>query len=206
LAPNTAIQLTGNHDYDAQNMIAYELGYRMKIRKGLSLDLAVFFNDYKDHQKTVPISDMPPVLQFDEGAEAESLGMEISLDWQVNDSWRLASSYSMIHFSISKGGNEDVEEAAPDHQFQVRSYYNISPQLELNSALYYFDNISSWDIPAYFRLDLGLTWKPIKNLELSLWGQNLLDDKHSEYAHDEYVTVGAGEIQRSFYGKITWRF
>ena len=66
--------------------------------------------------------------------------------------------------------------------------------------------------PAYeFEIDcdsdgLGLTWKPIKNLELSLWGQNLLDDKHPEYAHDQFLTVGAGEIQRSFYGKITWRF
>jgi iron complex outermembrane receptor protein len=49
-----------------------------------------------------------------------------------------------------------------------------------------------------------MTWRPTKSLELSIWGQNLLDDRHSEFFsfHTSFLT----EIPRSVFGKITWSF
>ncbi len=76
----------------------------------------------------------------------------------------------------------------------------------MNAALYYYDNVPTQDISAFFRFDAGLTWHLAKNLDLSIWGQNLLDDKHPEFGADQYFLAGAGEIQRGVYGKITWRF
>jgi iron complex outermembrane receptor protein len=54
------------------------------------------------------------------------------------------------------------------------------------------------------RLDLRLGWQPTKNLELSLVVQNALDNQHAEAGRT--VGIGPTEIQRSFYGKLTWRF
>jgi len=54
------------------------------------------------------------------------------------------------------------------------------------------------------RMDLGLTWRPNDHLEFSVWGQNLLDGGHPEFA--SYKTPNVAEVPRSIFGKITWRF
>ena len=57
-------------------------------------------------------------------------------------------------------------------------------------------------VPSYCEMDARLGWRPVKQLELSIVGQNLLHDRHPEY--------GAGptteEIVRGVYGKVAWRF
>jgi iron complex outermembrane receptor protein len=60
-------------------------------------------------------------------------------------------------------------------------------------------------VPSYFRLDLGLTWRPVEHVELTVWGQNLTESRHQE----SNVTVrneGAAEIQRGVYGRISVSF
>jgi iron complex outermembrane receptor protein len=51
-------------------------------------------------------------------------------------------------------------------------------------------------------LDVHLGWRPTKNLELSIVGQNLLDPQHPEFGTPATRT----EVQRSVYGKVTCRF
>jgi iron complex outermembrane recepter protein len=53
-------------------------------------------------------------------------------------------------------------------------------------------------------LDLGVTWRPTKALELGIFGQNLLDGNHPEFT--SYKTTVLTEIPRSIMGRITWRF
>jgi iron complex outermembrane receptor protein len=52
-------------------------------------------------------------------------------------------------------------------------------------------------VPPYFTFDARLAWQ-CKAFEVSVVGQNLWEDKHSE--------VGASKIPRTIYGKITCRF
>jgi iron complex outermembrane receptor protein len=54
-------------------------------------------------------------------------------------------------------------------------------------------------------MDARLAWKPGKDLELSLIGQNLFMNHHREFI-PEYVFTLPTEITRSFYGKVTWQF
>ncbi|MBH0203918.1 MAG: TonB-dependent receptor [Nitrospira sp.] len=60
-------------------------------------------------------------------------------------------------------------------------------------------------VPSYLTLDLRLGWRPTKQLELSLVGQNLLDSHRPEF-REPILTSAPTEIQRSIYGKVTWRF
>ena len=69
----------------------------------------------------------------------------------------------------------------------------------------YVGGLSDLGIPAYVSLDLRLAWEPRKNLELSLVGQNLLDDRHPEFI-SRSLNVQQTEARRGFYGKITFRF
>ena len=103
-----------------------------------------------------------------------------------------------------------INNDSPQHQFQLRSYLNLPHNVELDGAVYYVDQVapvlglSETHIPSYVRVDLGVTWHPTKSLEIGVWGQNLADDRHTEFAN--YKTSLITEIPRSVLGKVTWRF
>jgi iron complex outermembrane recepter protein len=59
-------------------------------------------------------------------------------------------------------------------------------------------------IKGYVTLDLRAAWRPIKDIELSLVGQNLLEQSHLEYVQ-ELQTLPT-KINRGVYGKISWGF
>ncbi len=91
----------------------------------------------------------------------------------------------------------------PEHQFQLRSSFNLPRNIEFDLWFRHVEEIGSTGrgfgvIPAYSTLDLRLGWSPVKNVELAIIGHNLLDARHPEF--------GSREIQRSVYGKVTWRF
>ena len=53
-------------------------------------------------------------------------------------------------------------------------------------------------------LTLRLGWRPRRDLELSLVGANLLDDRQLEYVQEAYTFPV--EIERSIYGQFKWSF
>jgi hypothetical protein len=56
----------------------------------------------------------------------------------------------------------------------------VSSGLELHGAIYYTDRLRQQSIDAYERLDVGVTWRLRRSVELALWGQNLLEEEHAE--------------------------
>lgn len=75
---------------------------------------------------------------------------------------------------------------------------------ELDTSVVYIDDLELFDISDYVRLDLRLGWKPTDNIEISLAGQNLLDDEHSEFGQSFFIVPS--RVERSFYGSLTLRF
>jgi len=94
----------------------------------------------------------------------------------------------------------------PQHQFSLRSELDLPYDLEFDTALYYVDNLSNQGVSSYVRADARLGWKPLKNLELALVGQNLLDGSHSEFGGIYVLPYQPSQVERSFYGKLTWRY
>jgi len=82
---------------------------------------------------------------------------------------------------------------------------DLLPNLAFDSNLRFVDKLPNLQTPSYVEMDLRLGWRPRKNLELSLVGQNLLHDHHREF-NRTFVDNPPTEIERSFFGKITWRF
>jgi iron complex outermembrane receptor protein len=60
-------------------------------------------------------------------------------------------------------------------------------------------------VPAYTRLDTGLTWHPRSGLSISAVGQNLLRDEHLEFNGPSQLVVSS-LMKRSIYAKIVWHF
>ena len=66
------------------------------------------------------------------------------------------------------------------------------------------DELPSVGARGYGTADLRLGWKPREDIEISLVGQNLIDDKHIEFGPSEFFQISPTAVQRGFYGKVTW--
>lgn len=199
-APFDRAFFQGSDDLESEELWAYELGYRQKVTDRLAVDVATFFNQYDD-----VIALTSDTLVFTNQGEARSVGAEVAAEWRVADNWRLNFGYSYIHVYAETADVEDHIGDVPMHQARVLSYFDITDDLEFNSALYFTDRVEQWDVPSYLRLDLGLTWRATENLEIAVWGQNLLEEGHVEY-DEPWINPAQADVPRSFYVQATLRF
>jgi len=216
--PPALVALFPTLDLKSEEVTAYELGYRVQPAERLTLDFAGFYNTYENLHGFVngPVqfegAPSPPHVLIPQlgvyNRAGYTFGLEVQSQWQVSDSWRLAAGYTWLHMSLET--DPTTEKDSPTHQFNLRSYLDITKNLELNGALYFVNQTThqpgqiAFTTPSYVRLDIGATWRFTKNLELSVWGQNLLEGRHTEFSsyHTSYIT----EIPRSMFVKVTWRF
>ena len=194
-----------------QQSLAYELGYRVEPAPRWSFDLATYYNIYHDltgYQTAAPFFAASPVphLVFEQIpanlAAADTYGAELSAQWKPADYLRLIASYSWLHMRL-----RPLDAAAgdsPQNQFQIRSYLDLSRNIDLNTALSYVDRLPDQHAPSYFGLDLGLNWRINKSWEVGVFGQNLLSSGNVEFGN--YRTPVLTRIPRGVFGKITWKF
>jgi len=222
-SPVAVSTIFGNEDLESEKLLAYELGYRIQPAKQVSFDLAAFYNDYDD-LRTIELGFSPTQGPTPPPAGAlfipmhaanhlygETYGLEAAATWEITHWWRLQPAYTYLQMQLHKrAGSTDTsseldEGKSPHNQFTLRSSMDFPRDISLDCTLRYVDNLPALQIDSYIQLDLRIAWRPIKNLELALVGQNLLDDRHAEF-RPSFIATQQAEIQRGFYGKVTWRF
>ena len=77
--------------------------------------------------------------------------------------------------------------------------------MQFDSVVRYVETLPAMNIPSYVALDLHLAWHPLKNLEIAIIGRDLLDNRHPEFNSTSIATLST-EVERSVFGKITWRY
>lgn len=206
--------IVGDEDLGAEVMLAYEIGYRVQPSSKVSIDSALFFNDY-DNMITTDTPLSPTSLTFDNRSEARVYGAEVEATWQVRNDWRLTGSWTGQR--VQERGmrrNMGLEGKTPRHQMQLHSYLNVTEQIELDLGLYYTgrrafkDAFGSYRIGSHWRTDLRLGWKPCERLEVAVGVQDLFDRRHSEFRGD-YIwppEIQQVEVQRNVYGQVRWAF
>ena len=207
--------LIGGSNFVSETLIAYELGYRAQLGPKVSASVSTFYNDYNNVRSLsfTPATLIP--LFFANNLEGYTYGAEFSATYQVSDWWRLHGGYDLLeeHLRV-EAGQSDINNALnetsdPKHQFSLRSSMDLPQNVELDAGLRWVDTLHNNNggvvgtVPSYFELDARLGWRPVKNLELSFVGQNLLHDQHPEFGAPSPTRE---EIVRSFYGKMSWRF
>ncbi len=220
-APPLLITETNDGRTNAEELIAYEIGYRFKPKPEFQFDITGYIFDYENIIEATfdPIfftaTPAPAHLVLnsvnDNALEGEVFGIELSGQWQPSRNWRLSGSYTFLNvelrpeedsFSITTSGDLEAE-GEPEHVINLRSYLNLPYDLELDTMFYYVSRNSSRQIRSYQRVDMRLGWKPTKSVELSLTGQNLFDESHPELSE---LLEEQSETERSFYAKATFKF
>lgn len=218
--PPSVVSIFGDRDYASEELLAFEFGYRAQPLSWFSLDSAFFLNLYDNLHSNgdrTPFLDATPaphtVLPLKAGnkADGETYGAELSVNFRPTSYWRLSAGYTYLQMQLHsdptlRGMNaEAAEDVSPHHQVQLLSRLDLPHNLEFDISAYFMDRLPGPDIPPYTRLDVRLGWRPIKDLELSLIGQNLLDDRHPEF-NSPFQAFAPTEQQRSMLFKISWRF
>lgn len=216
------LTLQGNSGFNSEKLIAYELGYRHQFSPQASIDVAGFINDYSQLRDLsfgaltlstgLPQQFILPATVNNQ-ASALTYGFETSIDWQPLSNWRLQSSYSFLDMDISANkelkGLDPItagaDKISPQHQLSLRSNYDISEKLQLNLWLRYISKIAFYDIPDYVTMDAKLAFKPYKNIELFLVGQNLFAESHREFVADTIPSIPS-VIPRGIYVGARWHF
>jgi iron complex outermembrane receptor protein len=204
--PAGITNLAGGPDFDSEDLIAYELGYRVQPYSPLSFSIATFYNDYNDLRSLEPTGATTFVVENKLGGE--TYGVELSTTYQVNEWWRVRGGYTFLEKHLSpKPGSRDPNQGRgegndPEQQLLLRSSMNFPSHWGFDATVRYVDTLPAPHVPSYIGMDLRLGWSPIKDLELAVVGQNLLDNQHPEFG----MAGTRQEIERSVYGKLTWRF
>jgi iron complex outermembrane recepter protein len=212
-----------------ETVLAYQLGYRAQAATTLSLDTALFYNVYDDLVTVRSGVPQPGPSGFDlplaqiNGLNADTNGMELSATWRLLDSWRLNGGYTLLKMNIHRDvglglppSSEAAERQSPQHQVNLRSYFDLPRNVELDLIGRWVERLSGFNpngvpgvadaIPSYVALDAQMAWHARKNLEIAVVGQNLLDDHHPEFGTSPLVRSPLVELRRGVFTKVTWRF
>lgn len=218
IAPNTPagfVRWQGNPSLDAETLTAYEAGYRIQPRENMNFSLSAFYNDFDDlvtneRSAIFPNATTALTTQFQNGAEGEVYGIELTGEVDVTPNWRLTGSYSFVTLDLHlKPGSTDTrvetyEGTSPKNRFSILSNWNIADNIFFDNALYVVESLPTDAIPSYTRFDTKLAWKPVQSNEIGIVGQNLLDNRHPEFSESLFAT--ATEVPRSVYGYVKWWF
>ena len=199
----------GNQEFKSEELLAFEIGYRLNTFERFTIDITGFYNQYDNVRGTRVITLAPPTGTLENNLTVDTIGVEIASDVQLLDWWRLRGAYTYINMDVDGPINSSLNTTGgntPHHQGSVRSLISLPYQVEFDSWIRAVDQLSAANIPSYVELDLRLGWKPIPSLDLSLVGQNLLDNHHPEAAPSLFLATQPTEVQRSVYGKITWSY
>lgn len=160
--------LQGDGDFDSEELIAYECGFRLQVNEGVTFDIAAFYNDYSNLRTGDVIVDDPiltgiasspgmvPIvidaisqatISLNNNMSGETYGVELAANWAVTEYWRLAATYSYLEIQLHNrafSSNELIESdegRSPENQATLRSHLDLPWNLEFDTGLYYVDSI-----------------------------------------------------------------
>lgn len=214
--------LFGNKDFKSEEVVTYEIGYRNQPSSTFFADLTAFYSKYRNlrtFEPETPFMSNDPIphlvvpYRYSNKMKAETAGIEAAAFWKPTSALNMAFSYSLLstQFTFDADSQDpfalsgsERQGSSPRHQFSVRATYDFAPKFHFNAALYYVDKLWGPDIPAYARVDAGLTWHPTKYFSLTLGAQNLLNQRHREMGNVLYEQPT--QVERNVYLRLGWRF
>ena len=220
-ALNFFFALVGNPEIESEELLALELGYRVRPTEFITLDLAAFYNIYDQllsyelqmdmaQEKDEPEPYILVPVYGDNKRYGNTRGLELELEGQMREGWRLHGTYTYLDMRLDLDSDswdtlgDAAEGESPQHQYFLGSALDLPGNLLLDTGLRYVDELPTLGIDSYFSLDLRLGWQLGENLEIALVGQNLLDSHHREFL-PEYIGTLPTETQRGVYGQVIWQ-
>jgi iron complex outermembrane recepter protein len=180
------VTLTGSQDFEAEEVIAFEAGYRVRPISILSIDAAAFSNRY-DQLRSTELTFVPqPLIVLQNLLNGRTRGVEVASTIQPMPAFRVHGSYAYLHKVLTfDPGSRDVYGGAvegndPSHLLSFRSSVDLPRHTSFDLFFRRAGARPAPFTPAYSELDLRVGWRARPGWDLSIVGQNLLHARHSE--------------------------
>ena len=194
--PPLLVRVFGNEDFESEELIAYELGYRSTPGPHLSVNVALYYNDY-DRLRT--FETMTPrvedgfvvvPLTLGNGATGRTYGGTVAVSWLPRRQLRFDASYTHLNMEVSTlpGSTTATSDTRPDfnpsHEAALRTWLELRRVATLSVILRYTSEI--FGVSEYLQSDVRLGWRPRPNLEVALVGKDLFAPRHAEFASPSF--------------------
>ncbi|MBB35776.1 MAG: hypothetical protein CME88_10175 [Hirschia sp.] len=226
------IRLVSDRDYEVEEMIAYEMGARKTWADGSRLDIAAYQQVYEKLILVESGSLAPVYTQYPDGnvypTSLEYIltitntsrggrlsGLEASYTRDITDHWSMALAgdwrdNDLKYLQINPSGQPDPDNRisygdSPGWQLSLRNDFELSSSIDASIWLRHVPELDLQRAPAYTDLDLRVSWRPSDTLEVSLVGENLLEDKRLEMYSAVYPSP-KGYVERRLVAKLGLRF
>jgi iron complex outermembrane receptor protein len=219
-SPLTFIQAQGTEDFRAEELVAYELGYRATPHARVSFDLAAYYNDYQHLRSVVR---QPPALSdtlillplhIRNDFQGHTWGGEVSVTLRLAREWRIRANYSLLNMEVEPrsdapaGAVTDVLPGLnPTHQASVWSSFDLPHGIEADIIGRYVSELEAPVPPVsdYLTADAKVTWRVHPSFRVGLVGKDLLQKRHVEFRPPQGV-VAQRYIPRRVSAFVTWQF
>jgi iron complex outermembrane receptor protein len=202
----TALLLTGSADFESEQVVAYEAGYRRQIRDRVSLDLATFVNRYDD-LRTQEFTPGRPITLANM-MNGLTRGVETTVTAQIVRAWQVHVSHAYLWKELTfDPGSTDLTRGTsegndPRNIFKVRSYINATNRIEVDAFFRYVGALPQPAVDDYSELDARVGYRLRSGWDLSLVGTNLLHERHVEFR----AGTAPETYERSVALRSVWRF
>lgn len=226
---STSPQQAADSTYAPERVTAWEAGGHLLLpQQQLSLDWAAFYYDYQDQQVFVNQTSGPaPYHVLKNAGESTIYGVEAEMSWRPVANLKLDLALGHIPKAELGAGQRNALFVA-DNRLPFTSEWMASGQLEYDLSLmvnhllvqlgfvyqseFFFDQYEN----PYIRQDGYTLWhgrlayQPIPELELAVFGKNLLNKKYTELKFDSIAALSAvtqlrGEARQLGVG-VTYHF
>ncbi len=193
-----------NKDLKAEDIRSYELGWRFLPTSTLVFDTALFYNHYK--KLIVPVMKMPPgamtFFKYKNQINGDVFGGEFLLTWDAADWFKMRAWYSYGYENfVEKNEYAFYAKMIPEHQAFLQTLFVLPYDVKLDLSGRYIGKIVGLNIPEYAEMDARLSYVPLKDIEISLIGKNLLHDGHREVENN--LVYGTGkELERTIFVQL----
>jgi iron complex outermembrane recepter protein len=179
--------LAGGSAVRSETANVYELGYRGQPAGNLSYSVTLYHADY-DHLRSQELAPSRTFFIFSSQIRGQATGVETWATYQAAETWRLSAGLTAIRerLMLRPGGNDTADVIAqpgrdPTHTWMLRSSFDLPYRTELDAIVRRVSGLSFPTVPAYTAVDLRAGWRPRRELELSITGENLFSAGHGEF-------------------------
>jgi iron complex outermembrane receptor protein len=199
LAASAAIvvQVLGDHNFQSEDVIGYEIGYRRLLGKKVYASAASFWNQYSRLQSfSAPMVSVSGglvyiTIQYQNQISGSASGGELGLESQITPWWRLNTNYSYVNSdftsngptsSISSTGTpQTYNGSSPRHMVTAESMLDLPGRIQFDQMYRYVSALPAQKVKAYQTMDLHLQKSLGRDFALELVGQNLFQNIHDEW-------------------------
>ena len=217
--PNTIIQVLGNKQFKSEDVLGYELGYRVLHGSRFYVDFSSFWSQYSNLQSfSTPIISSSGgttyiTIQYQNQIGGHTSGFEVAPQVTIAPWWRANLNYSYVSGNFNANGlTSDIsstgsvntyERSTPRHLVTVQSKMDLPWQFQFNQMYRFASDLPAQKVNQYQTMDVVLARPLGRNVFLKVVGQNLFQPHHNEWGSGDPGQAVVG-VNRGMYVQLSF--